>query len=72
MARRRRRELRGTDCQIGYEVLKEIPGLKTVRSTVFVGRAAATSFAKKHHGKLRVVELCNGRIKRRGKLDYDL
>lgn len=64
-------------CEIGFEVSKIViqasPGspYDKIRSVVFYSRANARKFQRDNPGaKLQAVELCEGRIKRRGKRSF--
>lgn len=57
-----------SNCTIGYEVAFEVRSLNVKRSVVIVDKKVAKDFQRKWPGaKLTVVELCDGKIKRRGK-----
>lgn len=56
------------NCEIGYEVSVLIKTFNKTRTAVFTSRTDAQAFKRKWPGAtLQVVELCNGKIKRRGK-----
>lgn len=58
-------------CSIGYEISLKVPGLSTQRSVIFTSRRVARQFQKRWKGaKLHVVELCDGKIRRRGKRTF--
>ena len=73
MTHRKPRRRRDSYCHIGYEVaplnVKTYSG-KMIRK-VFSDRAEAKAFKRQHPGAvLRVVEVCDGKIVRRGKRQF--
>lgn len=64
-------------CEVGFEVSKVViaasPGspYDKIRSVVFYSKTRAKDFQRDNPGsKLQAVELCDGRIRRRGKRTF--